>query len=402
MGSRLVLAVVLTAIIVGAAAAAITYSAVPKGGGVTTVTTTVTSTSTAMATVTVTKTVTATTPATPTTTTAPPVTITPGKPRVLYISHWGFVWDKIKKIVIEPFEKKYNVKVELISGRTAERYAKLVEGVEPIPDIVFLPDYYTQLAAEKGLLEELDLSKVPNYKKLYPFIREQLGKTEVGKYGVPHTIQDVSIIYRADLHKPVTSFKDLWREDFKGYVALPGITTTTGPLVLILASITYGGSIDNVEPGFKALEELKPAVVTYYLRSADLTSLFERGEVHIAPGLRYQLGAMQKVNKSIGGGIKYAIPKEGSIYVLNLMSIPKAAKNKDLAYALMNFWLSTEVQEKLAEEGVDAPVNAEVTLPPNHYFNIAPVTKKPIYVDPAILASKLKGWIEEWKARIGG
>lgn len=322
-------------------------------------------------------------------------------PRKLVISHWGFAWDKIKEIVIKPFEEKYNVKVELISGRTAERYAKLVEGTEPIPDVIFLPDYYIYLAAEKGLLEELDLTKIPNYEKLYDFIKDALALSEVGKYGVPHTIQDVLIFYRSDLHAPVTSVKDLWREDFKGYIVLPDITTTTGPLFLVLVSIAYGGSIENVEPGFKALEKLKGGIVTFYLRSADLMSLFERGEAHIAPGLRYQIGALQGVNKTLGGVVKYVIPSEGSIFTLNLMAIPKGAKNKDLAYKLINFWLSAEVQKKLAEAGVDAPVNAEAVLPPGHYYNIRPVMKNPIYVKPEILAAKLKEWIDEWKARIG-
>ncbi len=337
---------------------------------------------------------------TPTTPTTSPTPTPTGAPRTLVISHWGFAWSKIKKIVIEPFEKKYNVKVELVSGRTAERYAKLVEGAEPIPDVIFLPDYYMYRAAKKGLLEELDLSKIPNYNKLYKFIRDALSQSEVSKYGVPHTIQDVLLFYRSDLHKPVTSVKDLWRPEFKGYIALPGITTTTGPLFLVLVSIAYGGSVDNVEPGLKALEQLKDGIVTFYLRSADLMSLFERGEIHIAPGLRYQIGALQGVNKTLGGVIRYVIPKEGSIFTLNLMAIPKNAKNKDLAYKLIDFWLSTEVQRKLGEAGVDAPINAEAKLPPEHYYNIEGVTKNPIYVKPEILASKLEKWIDEWKARI--
>jgi len=331
----------------------------------------------------------------------PTPTPTPTTPRTLVISHWGFAWDKIKEIVIEPFEKKYNVKVELVSGRTAERYAKLVEGAEPLPDVIFLPDYYMYRAAEKGLLEELDLSKIPNYEKLYNFIKNALAQTEVGKYGVPHTIQDVLIFYRSDLHAPVTSVKDIWREDFRGYIVLPDITTTTGPLFLVLTSIAYGGSVENVEPGFDALEELKGGIVTFYLRSADLMSLFERKEAHIAPGLRYQIGALQGVNKTLGGVIKYVIPEEGSIFTLNLMAIPKGAKNKDLAYELINFWLSTEVQKKLAEAGVDAPVNAEAEIPPGHYYNIEPVTRKPIYIKPEILAAHLEEWIDEWKTRMG-
>lgn len=324
----------------------------------------------------------------------------PETPTELVISHWGFGWDNINKIVIEPFEKKYNVKVVLISGTTAERYAKLAEGAEPIPDIVFLPDYYMYRAAKEGLLDELDLSKISNYNKIYKFIRDALAQSEVSRYGVPHTIQDMLLFYRSDIYKPVVSVKDLWRPEFRGYIALPDITTTSGPLFLTITSVAFGGSVENAEPGFKALEQLKGGVVTFYTRSADLNSLFERKEIYIAPGLRYQAGSLQNINTTLGGVIKYVIPEEGSIFTLNLMAIPKGAKHKDLAYKLIDFWLSTEVQKELAEAGVDAPINAEVKLPQGHYFDIEGVTKKPIYIKPEILASKLQEWIDEWKARV--
>ena len=384
MQSKTLILLVITAIIAAAIGAAATYVATtPPQQAATTITQTKT--------VTVSVTVTETAPAPP-----------PSEPRVLRVSHWGFAWDDIKAIVIEPFEKKFNVKIELISGRSSERMAKVLEGAEPKPDLIFLSDYFMHQLAAKGLLERLDFSKIPNYKKLYPFIRQTLEKTEVGKYGVPFTIQDMLLIYRKDLHDPVKSFKDMWREDFKGFVLLPAITATTGPLTLAMASIAHGGTIENVEPGFKALEKLKDGVVTFYVRSADLSSLFERGEAHIAPGLRYQLGAVQKVNATIGGGITYVIPEEGSIFVLNLISIHRDSQNKDLAYELINFWLSTEIQQKLAEAGVDPPVNAEVSLPAGHFFDTKPITRRPIYIDPAFLVQNRQAWIEEWKSRVGG
>jgi len=109
---------------------------------------------------------------TPTTTT--PTTKMPTEKRKLYVSHWGFGWDLIDKLVIKPFEEEYNVEIILISGTTSERYTKLVKGVEPIPDVIFLPDYYAYRAIQQGLLIRLDLSKLQNYQYIYDFIREQL------------------------------------------------------------------------------------------------------------------------------------------------------------------------------------------------------------------------------------
>lgn len=331
-------------------------------------------------------------------------TTTTGSQQVveLYVSHWGFSWDKINETVIKPFEQKYNVKVVLISGTTADRYSKLVAGSQPVPDLIFLPDYYAYMAAQKGLLEELNFSKISNYNQLAPFIKESFSKSNLSKYAVPHTIQDLVIIYRGDKHSPVSSIKDIWRGDFNGTIYLPDITTTSGPMFLILTSLAYGGNLSYMEPAFSIIKSNRASIATFYTSSAALTSAFERGEADIAVGLRYQLGALQGLNSTLHGSLLYVVPSEGSIFEFNVMAIPKNAAHKDLAYALMNFWLSSEVQQKLAESGVDAPVNANVSLPPNNYFNYMSQITKPIYVLPEVLSANLQTWINEWKEKIAG
>jgi|GEM_PF-591567 len=319
----------------------------------------------------------------------------------LYISHWGFSWDQINSIVIEPFEKKYNVDVVLLSGTSADRYAKLVEGAQPTPDIIFLPDYYAYMAASKGLLEELNTSRLSNYGKIAPFILESYSQSKLSKYAVPHTIQDMVLVYRSDKHAPVSSITDVWRNDFSGFVLLPYITATSGPMMLTLMNLALNGSINDPTPALQAIKDHKSSVATFYTSSAQFSSMFERGEAEIGVGLRYQLGALQGLNQTLGGKLAYAIPKEGSIFVLNVMAIPKNSTHKDLAYALMDFWLSAEVQQKLAESGVDAPVNSEVSLPPGHFFNYSGQIVKPIYLLPETLASNLANWTALWKQYLG-
>jgi len=319
----------------------------------------------------------------------------PQPPRTLYISHWGFGWDDIKKVVIEPFEKQNNAKIVLISGTTSERFTKLSTKAEPMPDLIFLPDYYTYQAAEKGLLMKIDLAKVPNYKKLYKALVEQIPPS-VSSYGVPFTIQDMGLAYRSDKHPKITSWKDMWRDDFKGKILMPTISATSGPMALVMTSLAYGGTMSDVEPGFKALEALSGSIVTFYTRSSDPQTLFERGEVELAVVLRYNWAPL----KGLAKPVEIIYPKEGSVYVLNMISIVQGSKNTDLAYKLMDFWLSTDIQKGEALAGVDAPVNSEVQLPADHPFNIARVFDKPVYLDPELLAKGLSGWVDAWKKRI--
>ncbi|MGO8176227.1 hypothetical protein ACC764_38375, partial [Rhizobium ruizarguesonis] len=47
------------------------------------------------------------------------------------------------------------------------------------------------------------------------------------------TIGRVGIVYDyAKVNPPITAWGDLWRDDMKSSVSLPGITTTAGPLVV--------------------------------------------------------------------------------------------------------------------------------------------------------------------------
>ncbi|MGO7624583.1 ABC transporter substrate-binding protein, partial [Rhizobium ruizarguesonis] len=67
------------------------------------------------------------------------------------------------------------------------------------------------------------------------------GKAPQGKYGPAYTIGSVGIVYdSAKVNPPITAWGDLWREDLKSSVSLPGITTTDGPLVVLEAG-KHGG-----------------------------------------------------------------------------------------------------------------------------------------------------------------
>ncbi len=318
------------------------------------------------------------------------------KKRKLYISHWGFGWDLIYKQVIRPFEEKFNVEVVLISGTTAERYAKLVNKTEPVPDVIFLPDYYTYMATKQGLLLKMDLGKLSNYGEILPFIRNQL-PDYIREYGVPHTIQDMAIAYRSDRVPSISSWRDIWTIGGGTRILWPYITATSGPMALVLTSLSFTGTLSDVNTSIMRIAELKQNIAAFYTRSGDPQLFFERGEADVAPILRYNWGPLKKLNLSI----KIVCPSEGSVYVLNMMSIANGSKNVDLAYEFINYWISEEVQRKLAESLVDAPINSKVALPPGHPFDISCVYNKPIYLEPKLLAENLKGWTELWRKKFG-
>lgn len=335
----------------------------------------------------------------PSTPLTPQETPTPTKPAEkvkFYVSTWGFGWDLDYAVAMKQFEEMYNVEIVLISGTTAERYTKLVNKVEPVPDVIFLPDYYAYLASQQGLLMRMDVERLASYKEIHDFVRNSL-PDYLKAYAVPYTIQDLGIAYRRDLHAPVASWKDLWREDFRGKILWPTITATSGPMALVMTALAFAGDATKVDVSFEKIAELRPYITAFYARSGDPQLFFEREEVDIAPVLRYNWGPLKNLSKPI----EVLCPVEGSVYVLNVIAIVEGSKNVELAYKFIDFMLSREVQQKRAEALIDAPINSKVSLPADHPFNISCVLAKPIYLEPKLLAENLQTWVGIWREKIG-
>ena len=107
--------------------------------------------------------------------------------------------------------------------------------------------------------------------------------------------------------------------------------------------------------------------------------------------------------KKLNMPIAWATPKEGLTGGVNVLVIAKNAKNKDLAYAFIDEWLSTEAQTKLAMDLVDSPANKEVKLPPE-VADVLTYGKETVaglnLIPPTQMLLRRKGWVDGWNAKI--
>ena len=95
--------------------------------------------------------------------------------------------------------------------------------------------------------------------------------------GVGYTISGYTMFYREDkVKEPLTSWKDLWRPELKGYISLPDITTTNGPATIALIAKAWGGDLNNDQVAWDKLAELKPSLITAYKNSAELITLVQQ------------------------------------------------------------------------------------------------------------------------------
>ncbi|MDF2883276.1 MAG: hypothetical protein K0R54_3833 [Clostridiaceae bacterium] len=311
----------------------------------------------------------------------------------LVVSTWGLNQDQYMKNVIEPFEKANNVKVVVETGNNDERLAKLKNNANSYVDVIYLAEAYSQQGIEDGLFEKIDYSKVPNAKKVLPVAQKFV---DAG-YGPAYTLNRAAIVYNpSKVSGKITSWNDLWRSDLKGKIAIPEITTTFGPSMVVAAGKKAGTDIagDNGAAAFKALEDLKPNVVKTYTKSSDLVNMFTNGEITAAVAADFVVAS---IKKAVPNAV-YVNPTEGAYLNFNTININKNSKNKDLALKFIDYVLSAEVESKTASTVGDSPINVDVKLSEKDAANLTygDNANKSNTLDYKTINKHLKSWIDQW------
>ena len=316
--------------------------------------------------------------------------------RTLTVSTFGLNQALFDKNVTVPFQAKCGCKIVYEVGNTSDRLAKLeARRNNPNIDLALLSSAAALQASQEGLLDAINPAKLSNYSRLYDFAKDPIG----GHFAVGYTVYSVGLVYRTDKVRNFKSWKDLWRPDLKGRIALPNITTTQGPLTLMMGNTAWGGQDDNLTTGLQKFSGLGGNVVTFYNQSAQLASLFAQEEIWAAPAPRFVWGNLQKT----GLPLRWLVPTEGQAADVNVMTLVKGSKNNDLAYQLMDFWLSKDVQTNLANDLADSPANKTVLISAEK-GNLLTYGVRQIrslkFLSPAQQLKQRTDWVDFWNKNI--
>lgn len=317
--------------------------------------------------------------------------------KTLTISWWGFNGEKLDQFIVQPFQQKCGCELVFETGNNADRLNKIkIRGGGGV-DVAYFTDSFSQIGIEEGLFQQLDRSKIPNLEGLY-----DLAKDPQGGYGPAYTIGRVGIVYdSAKVDPAITKWADLWREDLASKISLPGITTTAGPMVVMIAGEKAGtDAFTDAGPAFAEIEKIKPNVVKNYNTGSEMINLFSTGEITVSLAQDFALGQLQAAVPTV----VWADLEDGAIATLNTVNIPKGSENVELAHEFINFILDPALQQTLAENGVDAPVAKSVTLTPEQakqWTYGADMIAGLKRVDYSKLNAAKDGWIEQWNEIFG-
>jgi putative spermidine/putrescine transport system substrate-binding protein len=322
------------------------------------------------------------------------VTVTPVPPttaqsKSIVITGYGGRWSEVmKKALVEPFEKKHGVKVEVVTGITTEWVAKLMAAGPDNPpfDVVFGNEPPFPIPRERGFFEKRNETLAPNIKNLYP--KALIGETSLAMFW-----GRIGLAYRTDsgIKKP-TSWKDYWNDAYAGKRGAFVIGNTLGINFLFMTSKLYGKDYFDIDAGLAAIKRAQPKLSDF---SGTAEKQLEQKEVVIAVLHDASAHDLQKR----GMPIEWVAPSEGQPILDQVVQVTRGSKNKELAWKLVDAYISPEVQLAFATELFWSPTNKTVKVPPDvarKIINGPADVEKLVLFDWAHVAKQRPLWTERW------
>jgi putative spermidine/putrescine transport system substrate-binding protein len=309
-------------------------------------------------------------------------------------SFGGSFADNVKACHVAAFEKATGAMVSLKLGNSSQFAASIrATAGKPDMDVVFIDNSLAVQTNAEKLNETIDRKKLTHAGDVIP---TAWGKDD--SYVVA-MVSATALVYNPKLVKtPPTSWLDLFDPAYAGKYAIGDISGTSGVQFLLALNKIKGGTLENIDPGFDAIKPLAKDSVVLYTQADQLLSLFERGEIVIAPWYPDRAGvAMDK-----GLSLAVAYPKEGAVGILPAVMIPKGTGKVDLAHKFIDQVLSAEGQGCFSGRAYIGAVNTKVKLS-EKLQKIVPygeTLEKAWFLDPEVVAKNLPNWTRRWQREV--
>ncbi len=291
-------------------------------------------------------------------------------------------------------EKATGSTVKYVLGSSVQTAAKLrAAGARAEVDVAYMDSQIVKQVKAEGLLQPLEPAKIPQWNDLYEASRDK------DAYWVSMMFAGTIITYNTNLVKtPPTSWADLWKPEWKGKLAIPDISGTSGQQFLMAAARLNGGSVENIDPGFEAIKKLKPNIQMMYTQPDQIIPLFERGDIALAVWYTDRTGAAALK----GVPVAAAYPSEGAIGIVPTVSVPKASAKRELAQKYIETLLSPEGQLCFGQSQFAGPTNKKVQLPADlaKLVPYGPLVQRMFFPDTDLVARKFPEWSERWGREI--
>ncbi len=267
------------------------------------------------------------------------------------VNFGGTVGAAEKKAFFEPFEKATGTKILSVEYNGEQAKVKtMVEAKAVTWDVVEVESADVSRGCDEGLFETIDWSKIGNKADFQP--------GAVHECGVGVFVWSTVMAYNGDKVKQgPKSWAEFW--DTKKFVGKRGLRK--GARYNLEFALMADGvkpadiykvlaTKDGADRAFKKLTELKPHI-QWWEAGAQPAQILVAGDVILSVAFNGRIDAAQREGKNL------KISWAGGIYDLDVWTIPKGARNKELSQKFIAYASTVDAQAAFARQIAYGPVN---------------------------------------------
>lgn len=256
-------------------------------------------------------------------------------------------WDGyIPEDIAAEFSEETGIKLNYANFNDNEEMLSKLEATEGGQyDLVIGSDYIIDIARKKGLLSELDKTKIPNYDNLDPAFLGQYYDPD-NLYTVPYAAGTPLIIYDpAKVTVDIKSFDDLWNPALENQIVM--MDDARNVIGITLKSM--GKSMNETDPSVleqakEKLLKLKPNI--HHLDYNNPNDAMVNGEAAVG----YMFTPQVILALQERPDLKVVYPSEGMGFGIDSWFVPLNAPHKDNAYAFLNDILDAKTGARVSEQ----------------------------------------------------
>lgn len=260
----------------------------------------------------------------------------------LYVYNWGIY---LEPSVISKFEDKYDCEVIYDTFDTNEEmYVVVKEGGRDY-DVLCPTDYMIEKMIKGNLLYSFDIKELSNYKYIDTRILDIMKSFDrYNTFAVPYVHSTLGMIYNKTIldEKKLPypkKWADMWNEDYNDEILMQDAMRDL--LMVGLKKNNFSlNTLKQVELDIATGDLIKQKhLVNSYLIDP-LRDKMVLGEGSIA--VMYS-GEVEYIKSEGKYDYEYILPEEGVNFTIDAWTIPKLAKNKELAKKWIDFMLEPDI-----------------------------------------------------------
>lgn len=268
-----------------------------------------------------------------------------------------FNWSNyLPEEVLTRFTEETGIKVQYSTYDSNEvMYAKLKLLDGKGYDLVVPSTYYVDKMRREGLLHPLEREKLPGFSYLDVRLLNQT--FDPGNiYSVPYLWGSTGLTINIKKTSPndLHTWADMWKPSFKKRLLLPNDMREV--FFIGLKVLGYSGNTTHPEEISKAYEKLKQLMPNVRLFHSDAPEILYITD-EIDAGVTWN-GNAYRANQE-DENIRYIYPKEGTLFWMDNLVIPKGAEHIESAHRFIAFLLRPEIAQIISEKLGYASPNLE-------------------------------------------